>query len=512
MRTTYITFLSIFCFLFWLGCSEDTIDIERTGRLTGTITNKDTDAPLEGVKVTTNPASTTTLTDAEGKFVITEILVDDYSVQAELDNYQTAFEPVEVLEDETSTVIMEMEISKTSIDPPTVPELLNPIDNATDIPLEVTFTWSASESEIDELTYTFELRNGSTNDFESIEVVNDTIYTYSNLQPSTTFFWQVKVSDGENEEISSPLSSFTTADIPSNALLFVKNINGNSVIFSGSLPQETTDVDGNSQSDADNNVTKLTTENTNSFRPKKNQQVKKIAFLRSVNSETHLFTMDFDGTDIKQVTSQIPVAGFRMSEIDFTWANNGAQLFYPSLDKLYKVDNDGGGLRLVYQTPDGSLISEVSVPQFDNDLILLKTNNLQGYNARIFTYRISTSSEGNVILEGELGAVGGIDINANGDKVIFSRDISGAENSSYRRFESRLFIHDLQTLSTSQLTTDAVSGQIEYDCSFSPSEGGVIWVRRESNLNAIPAIYSLVFDENGSEILLFTASYMPDWK
>ena len=50
------------------------------------------ESPLENVKITTNPASTTVFTDSEGNFKIEDILVGDYSVQAEKDNFETSFE------------------------------------------------------------------------------------------------------------------------------------------------------------------------------------------------------------------------------------------------------------------------------------------------------------------------------------------------------------------------------------------------------------------------------------
>ena len=36
---------------------------------------------------------------------------------------------------------------------------------------------------------------------------------------------------------------------------------------------------------------------------------------------------------------------------------------------------------------------EIEIPEFDTDLLLLKTNDNQGYNVRIYTYRLSTEAE-----------------------------------------------------------------------------------------------------------------------
>lgn len=488
-----------------LGCSEDTVDVDRQGRLTGTITEKGTNLPLENVKVTTNPASTTVRTDADGNFVIPEILVDDYSVQAELQDFRTAFQAVEILENLTSTVEIEMEATSDTPEPPTVPELVSPADGAEDVPLNVDFVWNPSTSTATDLTYTLELRNGATNEFTSYEIENDTMFSVENLQIATNFFWQVKVNDGENDPVASEVSSFTTISLPNNPFLFVKEEGDNSVIYSG-------DRDDEVGSDPDVNLIRLTDPGANSFRPKKNIETNKIAFLRTVNSETHLFTMNFDGTDVFQVTRNVFINGFRLSETSYTWANNGGNLYFPNLDVLYSIDPDGGNVSAVYQTTDGSLISEIQVPDFDQDLLLLKTNDLNGYNVRIFTYRLSTQTEETVILEGERGAAGSIDITANATKVIYSRDLSESQNANYRQFESRLFMYDVGAGTTDMLETDVVSGELDEQCRFSPSEGAIIWTRRLSNSGATPGIFTQVLSENTLDAFLFTEASMPDWE
>ncbi len=499
--------LSLFLILVIVaGCVEDTIDVERKGILTGTVVDQETNAPLADVKITTNPASTTVLSDAEGNFEFTDILVNDYSVQAELEGYETSFEAVEITENTASTVFFELETSSLSSSAPNKPELLSPENDAEDIPLEVDFLWSNAATDIENLTYTLELRNGSTNELQVYEIERDTTFTVENLQLATTFFWQVKASDGQNNSVASELSSFRTVSLPNNPYLFVKQEGNNNVIFSGDRQSDGTSTQ------PDFSVTRLTDNLSNSFKPKKNLDVNKIAFLRTTNSETHLFSMDLDGTNVTQLTREIPISGFRLSELSFAWINNGASLLYPSQNRLYKINNDGSGLELVYETSDGSLISEVATPDFDNDLLVLKTNNLQGYGVRIFTYRISSATEETVLLAGGNGAAGSIDITASGDRVVYYRDLSEDENENYRRFESRLFVYEFSTSLTTRIFTDAVSGEIEYDCSFTPSEGGILWVRRDSNIGAIPNIYTRIFSDMADDILIFTESFMPDWE
>lgn len=506
MKKYIYLFLASF-FLILIGCSEDTIDVVLYGRLSGTVIDKETGDALDHVKITTNPASTTVFTDSDGKFSIDRIPVDDYSVQAEIATYSTGFESVSVEEGANSSVSFELVLAKTKNLPPDAPTLVAPADGETELPLEVIFTWEGSDPEDDELTYKLELRNGTTNEVQNIDVAQDTSYTVSNLQLATSYFWQVTASDGENDPVSSLISEFRTLEVPENPFLFVKEKNGNLVIYSG---DELITQSGNPEPDY--NVLQLTSENINSFRPRKSEILKRIAFLSNSGGNTQIFTMKYDGTDIRQVTGQFPVAGFRTEELSFVWAENDSKLYYPYFDKLYSVNYDGTNTQLIYQTTDGSFISEVAVPQFDPDLILLKTNDSNGYNVRIYTARLSTQSEEHVILENEPGAVKGIDITANADKVLYSQDITGSENPVYRIFEARMHLFEFATNTESLVETDSASGENDYEARFSPSEGAILFTRVMNNFGATPAIYKFLIDESQSEQLLFTEAFMPDWE
>lgn len=495
-------------FVLFTTCSEERIDGNRIGTIKGKVVVQGTNSPLENVKISTNPVSSTVFTDVEGDFIIENAIEGNYAVQAKLEGYITSFESVSVLENTVAEVAFELLVSNANNEPPVVPNLVYPADLETEVPFEVEFTWESSDPDPDdELSYVLELRNGATNEIELYETVQDTFYLASNLELSTTYFWQVKVSDGINDDVASQISQFTTISVPNNPYFFVKEEDGNSVIYSGNE-----DDDTGVEDEIDVDLLRLTSSSHNSFRPRINPVTNKIAYLRNSGGNTQIFTMDTGGANKTQVTSVVPVNGFRINEVDFCWAQNGSRLYYPNLDKLYGVNPDGSGTVLMYQTPDGSFITEVEEVAFDSDLILLKTNNSSGYNARIFTYRLSTNTEETVIIEGLPGALGGIDITASGDQVVFTRDVSGSENVDYRIFESRVFIFDIPTLTQNQLITDVLPGQNDLDVKYAPSEGGVIFTRVSNNVGAVPHVYKFQFGVNIEEKYLFSAASMPDWK
>ena len=119
----YIALFFVSFFLILIGCSEDTIDVVRTGNISGKVTDKVTGEALENVKITTNPASTTVFTDSVGRFRLNDVAVDDYSVQAELNGYAAGFESTTVIEAMTAVVAFELSLANSDNNPPSVPIL-----------------------------------------------------------------------------------------------------------------------------------------------------------------------------------------------------------------------------------------------------------------------------------------------------------------------------------------------------------------------------------------------------
>ncbi|MAT90732.1 MAG: hypothetical protein CMC35_08555 [Flavobacteriaceae bacterium] len=489
--------------LFFAACEEDGIDEDGTGIIDGTVVVDGENTPLANVKITTNPSSTTVFSDASGQFVLDNVPSGDYSVQAELDDYLTAFEGVTVVTGESSTVVFELSLSSSTNNPPLKPILVSPEDNATDVGTEAQFVWTSSNSDTDPILYSFELRNGTTNEVLMVESIEDTTYTVDNLMLGVNYFWQVTADDDITPPVESSISSFATRDPNNNRFLFVRQEGSRNVIYSGS--------DSESDDEPDENVIQLTSNSENSFRPRKNNTAGKIAFLRSAGSDVHLFTMNPDGTEVDQVTSTIPVLGFRQDQVDFTWYFSGQRLYYPNLNKLYSINATGTGNRLVYEAPMGRFITEIDVNE-TNSLVAIKTNNADGYDARIVIINPNTGIEVNVIIENLPGALGGIDYSIDGTKLLYTRDVSGFEGPEYRQLDSRIFVYTIASDSTVEIDTAKPPGTNDLDAKFSPNEGAVIYVNTSNDGISPRNIYQTVLNNQNLRELLFTESFMPDWE
>ncbi len=499
-------FLALGVLILAVACSEEPVDENVFGTLTGKVVTKGDNAPLANVKISSTPVSTTVFTDAEGNFEINSIQVGEYSIQAELTEFQTAFEAASILQGKSVNIVFELDSVEVNNVAPLSPMLLFPQDGAENIGSEAEFVWSSSKNDDDEINYILELRNGSTNEITTYNDLQDTTLVIDNLAIGNNYFWQISASDGVNIPVQSELGGFVTNGGAANRFLYVRNISGNNVIFSGSDPIGETDEE------LDQNEIQLTSSSLNSYRPSKNNTVNKIAFLRSVGGETHIFTMNADGTELNQVTSNVPVAGFRQDELEFTWYDDGAKFYFPNFNKLYSINQDGSGIEMVYSVASTSLISEIAVNPV-NDLVVIKTNDVNGYNARITVVNVTTDTEQEVVITGQQGGLGGIDFSADGGKVLYTRDMSGVQNTGYRQLDSRIFEYDLATNAATEVDTDKDAGTNDLDAKYSPDDGSIIFVNTSNDGLSERRIYRTKDDTDfNKKEALFTNAFMPNWE
>lgn len=504
MKILYKITLSAIIAICFISCQEETLDDVGFGTLTGIVVKAGDNSPVANVKITTNPVSTTVFTDENGEFIIEKINSGDYSVQAIKNDFLASFEPAQIILGRTINVVFELENSTSRNKSPSSPILISPADGSEEVELSAEFVWTSSDPDDDVLTYSLEIRNGTDDEILKFENLKDTTYSVESLKQGSTYFWQVKVSDSINPTVQSAVSSFKTIEQNKNRFLYVREINGKNVIFSGSDTED-------SAEEVNENEFPLTSSANNSYRPRRNFESDKIAFLRTIGTETHLFTMNNDGFNIKQITSTNPVAGFRQNEVDFTWYDNGEKLLYPQFNKLFSINNSGTGNEVVYETASGTFITEVAAND-DSDLVVIKTNDANGYNAKILLINISTHQLERTVIENVEGALGGLDYSVDGKKILYTRDVSGFENANYRSLDSRIFEYSLETGESLEVKTGKSTGFNDLDPHYSPNEGAIIYTRTSNDGISQKDIYAHYIDSNTVSELLFTDAFMPDWK
>ncbi|MGL2994027.1 carboxypeptidase regulatory-like domain-containing protein [Flavobacterium sp. TSSA_36] len=491
----YLKFILVVLVAFLAACNEEQIQDSGIGTIKGRVVDKVKFEPVENVKITTSPATSTIFTDKDGYFVIADVPTGEYSVQALKEGFLAKFEPTNVTINAVSQVVFELETSKSSNKAPEVPTLKTPLDLAINQSIKTKLTWESKDPDADVLTYTVTLRNGVTDEIITFDNLKTNSVDLANLSYSTKYFWQVSVSDGINKPVNSSVFSFTTLSFPNSRFLFVKKVNGNNVIYAAD--------------DAGNQLP-LTSTSLNSYRPRKNLQANKIAFLSSDGSQNHIYTMNMDGTAVKKVTNSIPVAGFNMDHVGFSWNSSGNQIIYPNFDKLYRINSDGTGLTSVFQTPNGKFISECVWSQ-DGSSIVLKVNNNLGYDVEIYVISSSGVLLYNVI-SNLSGAVSGLDSNVDNSRIVFSRDVSGFQNLEYRSLDARLFIFNTSSKTTQEILSKKLPGFNDLEVRFSPNQAEVIFVNTSNDGISSRNIQKVNLSDSDSRTTLFLGASMPDWK
>ena len=100
----------------------------------------------------------------------------------------------------------------------------------------------------------------------------------------------------------------------------------------------------------------------------------------------------------------------------------------------------------------------------------------------------------------------------------YTRDVSGNENSTYRRFDSRIFIYDKATNTSTELTSSKTNGFNDLDVKFSPNEAEVIFTNTSNDGISVKNVYKTSVTNTGTgtggnaRTLLFSGGSMPEWK
>ncbi|MBF4505876.1 carboxypeptidase regulatory-like domain-containing protein [Flavobacterium sp. JLP] len=481
--------------LFVVSCSEEKIGDSEFGTVTGRVVNAATFEPMENVKILSSPTSSTVFTDADGKFTVSNVKVGEYSFQAQKDGFIAKFEAATITANNTSEIVFELNKATANNKPPTVPVLVSPIDNSTGQSVSLDLTWTDTDPDNDVLTFKVTLRNSSNSDIKVYDGIKEKKITLTDLLYGTKYYWQVEVADGINAPVLSVANAFTTIAFPNTRYLFVKTVNNNNVIF-------TADDAGKQY--------QLTSLDKNYWRPRRNNQAQKIAFIGTNGSQNDIYTMNYDGTEVKRITSTVPIAGFNSEYIGYSWNASGSEFIYPNFDKLYKISSDGSGLSKIFQTPNGKFISECDWSA-DGTKIALKVNDSNGYNVEIYVINISGVIL-TTILSGQTGAAGGLNFSVTGQKLVYTRDVSGFENFNYRQLDSRIFEYNFATGTSTQIITEKTLGTNDFDVRYSPNESDLIFTNTSNDGISIKNIVKTTIGVANSRMIMFSGTAMPDWE
>lgn len=193
------------------GCEESKIDVEKYGSLQGSIYDGETYDPIEGVLIVTNPASSSSITDAIGSFQFTKVKEGEITITAHKKDYLSNSITVAVYENNLTNLTFfllkdERDVGWVDIYDPV------PGNGAVDQDSTFTMQWHVDQQYTSkELEYTiYYFKSNYTTQFIAGENLTVKEVVVDHLEYNTSYYWYV-VAKFEGERVAySPTWSFKT--------------------------------------------------------------------------------------------------------------------------------------------------------------------------------------------------------------------------------------------------------------------------------------------------------------
>ncbi len=351
------------------SCKENTVEPINYGSIQGMVYQADGKTPVSDAQITTNPASVSIVTDNTGKFTISNVPTGDYSISASKTNYNTTSVSVSVQSGVTAqaTILLSYSTSNT----PGMAVNPSPKNQASSQPVSLKLSWKppTQNYSTDTVKYDVYFFNSNSSTPQKIaSEITDTTVSVSSLKFSTTYFWQVVTRGKDTTATYGTIWSFTTQSFPNNPYVFARIVNGNYQVFS-------------SDSTIANTI-QLTNDNNRDWYPRFNPMHNQIAFTSNASVQPQIYTMNMDGSNMKQVTTT-GVSGYGNYGIGFCWSPDGSNLLYSYNDKLYRISSDGSNLTLIATAPSGRNFRECSYSP-DGSKIVALTVGSNIYDSEIY--------------------------------------------------------------------------------------------------------------------------------
>ena len=495
MQIAFFIVCTILFSLSFYGCSEDKLDVYATGILDGNILDFTSEQNLEGAILTTNPPTVSVASDSTGYFIFSSIEVGEYNLIARKNGYISESVTVGVEENKASTIVVLLERSSVYNDPPEFSGVFSPMNSGLNQAVDLSLMWQASDPNIeDSLTYDIELYESNYENSWLFEDVSDTLVEVEGLRYNTVYFWQVTASDAYIS-VQSELLSFRTIPLPDNEFMFTR---------------ETTDGDYEifSSNASGTSLVQLTRNSKDEWQPRLSPLRNKVAYVSHENLESHIFTMDRDGSNQMKV-SRRPITGYNNPGLGLAWSPAGDRIIYANYDRLSFIQYDGTlegvitiapanrHFRDLDYSPDGTMIvaQTVGVNANDNEIYLM---NADGTNPILLVSNLE-------------GIIEAPSFSIDSKKVIFTRDVSGYNSGTSRQLDAHIFSIDINTRDIVDLSSSKPEGTNDTNPRMSPNGAYIVFENSSNVSGSEKSIWTM--SNNGDErVELFSNAEMPDWR
>lgn len=503
------------------SCNEDTVDAKFYGSIKGIVTAEKGGAPMEGVSVSTSPATETYITASDGMFDIKNVEVGDYTVTLKKEGYTVQNVTVKVVADETRNADTQMVVADNSGDNPAIPVYASPANGTKNQTRTVKLKWyKVKTSEKNPVKYDVKLYTGNNDVVGEIVKANfkDTIITLTGLKFDTAYEWQIIAKDKNMDETPGPLWKFSTEKFPENGYLFVRsNKETGRDIFSWDLNKE--------------HLVKLTSWNGDEIWPQISPNQRKIAFLSNKEGDYHIYTMDRKGRNVQQISSEIVTGDWRRAS-GFCWSPGGSKLLYVNNKRLDVINDDGTALVQLASAPTGYEFKSCAWTnrfggKSEEKIVALVEGDMP-YDNKIFLINSETGELELELLGNVEGTLSNPKFSVDGKKVIYSWDtpsefndgrqlnafiysinVDGSENTKLSGTTSSSGGTGTGTGTTS--TEGKKAGTNDLQASSSELGGKIIFLNIANNGKGVKNIYTMNEKDGSSRSKIIENGEMPNW-
>ncbi|GAB2794508.1 TolB protein [Hymenobacter luteus] len=494
----------VLCLCLW-SCEETTIEPTQNGSLTGTVTDSRDNSPIANAVITTTPATSSITTNAQGQFQLAGLVVGKYTLNVKKADYKTEAVNVQVNLSTATDVKVVLEKASGSNRRPNAPANPSPATQATGQPVNLTLRWRVTDPDgkSDSLRNDVILYEGNSTDRRQLlNNSKDTAVVVTGLRFNTTYFWQVTVRDVAGEVVKSDVWSFQTRAQPDNRYLFVREENGNTDIYSSD--------------DTGANLLRLTSSPFIETAPQLSPNRDRVAYTSNATGQFQLYTMNRDGSDVRQVTL-LPVDGYFNQGIGYRWSPDGAQLIYSSYNKLYRINRDGTGLTLLATAPANRHFRECDWTGQGNRLIV-QTVGVSVYDSELYLYNADGSNP-TLLVANLPGRLDSPSFSVDGRRVLYTRDLDAFDDGTGRQLNAHIFSQNLD--GTGLIDVSAGQGSSGNSIKpigfndivprYAPDGSKIIFVQVNNVNRSVPDVFTMDLDGR-NRTRLFQNATLPDWK
>ncbi len=485
-------YISFFLILLLYSCLEDTFEPFYFGSLSGYVYDNFNDQPLRGVEINTNPSSSVVFSDSTGYFEIEEIASGEYSFTANINGYEKEFINASIINGVTTEITFKLERQVITPEEATNPD---PTSETEGTARDLALKWTSTVPKNDSLTFDVFVYESNIDSIAFSKInTKDTFFILNELRYETTYYWQVNTISSTGGKSNGVIWSFTTLDFPDNRYLYSSGYTGNYQVYSTNANNE--------------QRIQITRTPYNSLYPLYNSSRSEIAFVSNASLDNQIYLMDFKGNSKRRIT-QLPIAGYHNNGMGFSWWPDNGGFIYPHYNKLFSIDRNGSNLVEIATAPVDRHFIHCDYESSGQRIVVLTSGSLI-YEGEILIMQADGSNIIQVVPDYP-GIIQYPSFSIDGKFLMYTRDVSGFESEDGRQLDSRIYLLNLDTMETTDLSINKPDGTNDLQPRFSPFGTEIIFMNVMNDGSGTKTVYSV--DLNGSErTILFENAEMPYWK